>query len=1091
MRLRQTIIPVRDNATITGRIQHYASHAPNHIAIIDVCNERHYNYRELRDYCSRFGDFLRKSEVAGNAQVVLVGSTGAKTAACLLGAMVNAPCAPLSAAYSIREYTYFLDQLNPALILIEDDLDCAIRSVAEKNGIPMVSPLTIDDATSENDGITQRLDDEKNADDLALLLLTSGTTSRSKVVGLRHRNLCASADFFARSYGLTDTDCCLTGMPLFHIHGIMGGLLASILNGSSAAYGNGLHAAEFIRWLRDCQPTWITAVPTFYQALVAEIRNDKNSNKLESLRFARSASSFLPPTVMQELENLLGVPILESYAMTEACAHISVNPAPPMARKPGSVGLPAGPEIAILDENGNAAVDPEVRGEIAIRGPNVITEYFSAAQPAQELFWNGWLRTGDQGYFDQDGYLYITGRLKELVIRGGHNIAPREIDECLLQNDQVLEAAAFGVSHPTLGQDLVCAVVTNRDSQVSEKDLRDYLAAHLIDYKVPSRVVLVEELLKQGSGNVERRNLAKQLSSVLNVDHVEPEGILEEEIAKLWMTVLKIHEVSRKDSFFDLGGDSLLAAQVSVRIEDLLGIQFDSIELLESMFFNELVAKIAWLLSQRVDTSHFSPELINAIEQMNDQSQNVSDYYDSLNVDTKILLQTRLVKSARSDFVSDNALMQSGKYVTSFPQQGLWMAQQFATNQKMYGVIWRFMIRGRHSLDSIKDGIRAIVSRHDALGTCYRMESGHITGYVLEDIEVQFEVLDCRGQANDNEESERQLTSTLHDRVFKLDSEPPFRVGIGLFGDGLTGVYLVIHHIAFDAWSAGNLFDELNRHLAKPGSLPELTASYADFARYQHEYVQSTDYQQSMEYWRSGLGETTSGSTIPYDVGPNPRRTQVGAWSPMMIDGDDVAALKHIALENGATLYSVLLSLYNILLYSYSNELNLSVGTLSSNRVKKSHESLIGCFANTVIIKSQLNEEMTLLDVIESVQQAASNALSHQRVPFQKLVSELTYPRKPGGLPFIQTLFVFQNIPGLLVPEEKGGIDRLHNGAAFYDLTFTLLPHLDKRELSGWVEYDTGLYSESMILQLIASYHEILALLITAPNTTVEQFNSG
>jgi acyl carrier protein len=276
---------------------------------------------------------------------------------------------------------------------------------------------------------------------------------------------------------------------------------------------------------------------------------------------------------MTAVEKAFGVPVIESYGMTEAAHQMASNPLPPRVRKPGSVGIAAGPELAIMDPSGTA-LGRGATGEVVVMGVNVMRGYEDAADA--NAFRGGWFRTGDQGYVDQDGYLFITGRLKELINRGGEKIAPREIDEALLAHPAVRQAVAFAVPHPSLGEDIAAAVVPHGVAQpqsCTEAALRAFLFERLAAYKVPSRIILVDSLPMGPSGKIQRIGMADRLATWLQVAYDAPASGCEQLVATTIRELLGLERVGRQDNFFALGGDSLRAAQVLMRLEHTLAIE--------------------------------------------------------------------------------------------------------------------------------------------------------------------------------------------------------------------------------------------------------------------------------------------------------------------------------------------------------------------------------------------------------------------------------------------------------------------------------------------------------------------------------------
>jgi len=360
---------------------------------------------------------------------------------------------------------------------------------------------------SRNEAATPRT---SAPEDIALVLHTSGTTSRPKIVPLSQRNICASARNIQRSLALTESDRGLNVMPLFHIHGLIAAVLAPLSAGGSVFCTPGFNALKFFGWMEAARPTWYTAVPTMHQAILARARQNTVVIAANKLRFIRSSSSSLPPRVLAELEETFGCPVVEAYGMTEAAHQMACNPLPPGIRKPGTVGRGAGPELAIMDESGSL-VAAGVTGEIVVRGDNVTSGYENNARANAEAFTNGWFRTGDQGVQDSDGYVSITGRLKEIINRGGEKISPREIDEVLMDHPAVQQAVTFGIPHEKLGEEVGAAIVLREGMTVGERELRDFVATRVADFKVPRRLIFMDEIPKGATGKLQRIGLAQKL----------------------------------------------------------------------------------------------------------------------------------------------------------------------------------------------------------------------------------------------------------------------------------------------------------------------------------------------------------------------------------------------------------------------------------------------------------------------------------------------------------------------------------------------------------------------------------------------------
>ncbi|KAJ1833449.1 hypothetical protein LPJ73_007897, partial [Coemansia sp. RSA 2703] len=335
--------------------------------------------------------------------------------------------------------------------------------------------------------------------DTALLLHTSGTTGRPKAVPLTHANIASSMRNIARTYALSASDRSFVVMPLFHVHGLIGATLASLYAGGSVAIPQRFSATHFWTEYADTNSTWYSAVPTIHQII---LRHEIPENR-PTIRFVRSCSAALAPTVLEALEHRLGAPVLEAYAMTEAAHQMCSNPLPPLEHKPGSVGVPQGVELAILDDDDQ----PTHLGEVCVRGPNVTPGYLNNSEANAKSFTRAehWFRTGDQGYLDSDGYLVLTGRIKELINRGGEKISPLELDAVLLKCPGVAEAVSFAVADEMYGQEVYAAVVPERGAELTEQQVREFMAQHVAKFKVPKRVFVAQELPRTATGKIQRR----------------------------------------------------------------------------------------------------------------------------------------------------------------------------------------------------------------------------------------------------------------------------------------------------------------------------------------------------------------------------------------------------------------------------------------------------------------------------------------------------------------------------------------------------------------------------------------------------------
>jgi acyl-CoA synthetase (AMP-forming)/AMP-acid ligase II len=476
------------------------------------------SYRGLRALVSDVATSLASQGIGANDRVGIVLDNGPEMAAAFLSIGSAATAAPLNPSYRAEEFEFYLSDLNAKLLVTTAGKDSPAVAVAQKLGVP-IARLTSHPERGAGTfslvyegGSNDRTSPVRAAtpDDIALVLHTSGTTSRPKIVPLAHKNIAASAANIRNTLSLSADDRGLVIMPLFHIHGLIAALSAPLSAGGEVSCSPGFNALKFFAWLDEVKPTWYTGVPTMHQAILLRAPGNQESVKNHRLRFIRSSSSALPPTVIAELERVFRVPVIEAYGMTEAAHQMASNPLNG-ARKPGSVGPSGGPAIRIVDDTGTT-VPTGHTGEIVIKGPNVMSAYENNPKANADAFYDGgWFRTGDQGVMDEDGYVSITGRLKEIINRGGEKISPREVDEIIMEHPAVHQCVTFAMPHDMLGEDVAAAIVLRQGSSATDKELREFASTKLAPYKVPRKILILTEIPVGATGKLQRIGLAQKL----------------------------------------------------------------------------------------------------------------------------------------------------------------------------------------------------------------------------------------------------------------------------------------------------------------------------------------------------------------------------------------------------------------------------------------------------------------------------------------------------------------------------------------------------------------------------------------------------
>ncbi|HVN77934.1 MAG TPA: AMP-binding protein, partial [Terriglobia bacterium] len=608
-------------------VHEQADRNPDAVAIL-APGRRPLTYGRLNRLLVDIVKELNSFGVGRNDRVAVVLPEGPEMAAAFIAIASCATCAPLNPAYRASEFEFYLSDLQCRALLVPSGSASPAIAVAQARGIPILelTPVNGGEAGLFTLNLNVQVPGSEHSDfrgseplkgglaqsgDVALALHTSGTAARPKRVPLTHRNICASAHNICAAVELVESDRCLNVMPLFHIHGLST-IFASLAAGASVVCTEGFSGPRFFQWMEEFRPTWYSAAPTIHQEILKNAVYHPGIIATSPLRFIRSASSAMPRQLMMEMERVFRVPFIEAYGMTEAAPQIASNRLAPSRRKPGSVGLAAGPDVAIMDEAGRI-VPPGQSGEIVIRGTNVMLAYENDPETQGSAFVRGWLRTGDAGHLDTEGYLFITGRLKEIINRGGEKISPREVEEVLLGHPAVAQAVTFPVAHSTLGEDVAAAIVLKSGVQMGcsqqpndrgleplIQEIRQFAATRLAGFKVPQQIVIVDEIPIGPTGKLQRIGLAEKLDLVLPgkrpAGFTAPRSPVEQDLSEIWASVLGVDRPGIHDNFFRSGGDSLKAAQVLFRLRRDFQVELS----MQSLFERPTVAQLAELVTRRL-----------------------------------------------------------------------------------------------------------------------------------------------------------------------------------------------------------------------------------------------------------------------------------------------------------------------------------------------------------------------------------------------------------------------------------------------------------------------------------------------------------
>jgi amino acid adenylation domain-containing protein len=1098
--------------TIAQLIANQAKNHPNAIAIL-APNCPPLTYQQLYTQVIVIHHQLSVLGLRRGDRIAIVLPNGPEMAVAFLAIATYASSAPLNPNYRAPEFDFYLQDLAAKALVILAGMDSSATAIAQSYQIPIIELVP---NRTEGAGLFQLQaagnlvaatkiassnDQVPTDEDIALILHTSGTTSRPKMVPLTQINLCVSARHICSSLALAASDRCLNIMPLFHIHGLIAATLASLSAGGSVICTPGLEAERFLHWLAEFQPTWYTAVPTLHQTILA-VAQAVQPVVSSHLRFIRSSSAALPPRVMATLEQVFQVPVIEAYGMTEASHQMTSNPLPPQPRKPRSVGIAAGPAVAIMDAAGNFLAATQI-GEVVIQGLNVTSGYLNNSQANQSAFSQGWFRTGDQGYLDDDGYLFLTGRLKELINRGGEKIAPREVDEVLLDHPAIAHAVTFALPHPTLGEDVAAAVVCQPGQSVSEAELRAFVAQHLADFKVPCQVVMLPELPKGPTGKLQRIGLAEQLAEHLKSIYIAPESAIAQALASIWQEVLHLERIGIDDNFFAIGGDSLRASLMISRVQTQLQRQLSLQDCFQLPTLRDLAAHL----------EQISPEI---------QAKTRWEWHEASNSETL----------ASQDLQSDRNATTAP---LSLAQRRLWFLAQLQPESPAYNVVHAMSIQGTLQTDILQLVVDAIAERHVSLRTVIIEQDGQPLQQIQPHQPITIQYQDWRSQAVSSEKSKDKLHDKLQQylqaevqRLFDLRQGPLWQVTLLQQSTSEFILLLVFHHLIIDDWaiavfwrefrllysaffnlgstlclpSPPNLRDPHDPQLVMSGVRAKmisnpwaihpqapLAVQYTDYSRWQQQWLQTGEYQAQLDYWQRQLQDIPPLLELPSDRSRPALPSYRGDQQYFRLSAQLTTALKILGQGQGATLFMTLLAAFQILLYRYTQQTDIVVGSPAANRYPRESEDLIGFFVSTLVLRTDLSGQPTFLQVLQRVKQVTLGAYSHADLPFEQLVMALQPERSLSYNPLFQVMFSLQNIPQFEEPADWVSLNLqmsplvVATSVAKFDLTLELTETAG--ELHGYFEYSTDLFDTERIIRMIGHWQTLLAGIVANPKQSI------
>ncbi len=1021
------------------------------------------SYRRLDRHIDDIGRTLRADGIGRDDRIAVLMPNGPELAVAIVAVAANAACASINPAYSAEELDRYFADLKPRALIVPAKVDSPARRVAQARDLPVLEltptgeaaglfTLTSDRGTLTSDHGSAPSRDTVGPGAIALFLFTSGTTSRPKIVPLTHANICTSAFSAVAALQLSEADRCLNVLPLFHGHGLIATVMTSLAAGGGVVCTPGCDVNRFFGWLREFAPTWYSAVPTMHQAILAQARLNPDQVAGIRLRLVRSASAPLPPRVFAELERTFDTSVIEFYGMTEtASAPIACNPLPPRRSKPGSVGVPVGLDVAIMDDRGDVLPAGEA-GHVTVRGASVMPGYDGDAAATAAAFSGDWFKTGDQGFFDDDGYLYLSGRTREMINRGGENIAPREVDEALLEHPAVAEAVTFAVPHATLGEDVAAAVVLRPNADATPKDIRQFAAGRLADFKVPRQVLIVGQLPKGSTGKVQRIGLAEKLGlgSAASRTFAAPRTPLENILAGIWADVLRLEQVGIHDDFFALGGDSLLAAHVLTSIHDAMHLEVGVV----SLFDAPTVAEMA-------------------------------EYLETL------------IKAGRAGQSEIARVSRDEPLPASPAQERLWTLQQAVPDLPFFNILYALRVTSALDATLLERSLNEIVRRHEILRTTIGVAGGRQIQVIAPQLTVPLAVDDLHKLPRSNRETAaHRLIQAELTHSFDLARGPLIRARIVRLADDEQLLLITMHQMIADGGSLGVIAEELAAlyeafSAGKASPLPPLPIQYADFAAWQYAWQSHPDVAAQLDYWREQL----RGPLPVLKLGAaRPRRaeSELTAQRDIALPASLTEAVRQFSRREGGTLFMALVAALKTLLHRYAGEDDLRLATNVANRNRAGTEGLIGPLANTVILRTGLGGDPTAREVLRRVRATTLKAYAHQDLPFEVLAETLERERGLDPTKLAQVMILLHNAAlrpqtsagrALAFEEADPGMPMPLVTTTTYDVIVGLRE--TAQGLVGSCIYKPHLFGAKSIDRLLADFKKILEQMASEPERRI------
>jgi acyl-CoA synthetase (AMP-forming)/AMP-acid ligase II/acyl carrier protein len=982
--------------TVRDLIDQVAGTEPDAAFLISPETRREVTFKGLQQQARHLYEQFQRMSLERGDKIALLMDNGLRSVQLFLGAMYAGFVAvPLNVRAGVSQLSYTLEHCDAKVVFVESHYAALIKDVMTQVRRPVEIVAVDSDSVPEIDemlpgrGTLPPL----GADDPALLMYTSGSTGLPKGAVHTHKSILAHGRNSISSHQLTPDDRSLLVLPLYHINAECVTLIPTLMSGGSVVVPHGFAVSAYWDWLEDFNCTWSAIVPTIVSQLLdwKDPKADSRIVAFRRLRFLRSSSGALSPALHQEFLDKFKLLLIQAMGSSEA-GNVFSNPLPPGKNKIGSPGLPWGFEAKIVDSEG-AELPDGLPGEVLLRGDGMARGYYKDPDGTAAAFDSGgWLHTGDLAYRDGDGYFFVSGRSKELIIKGGVNIAPKQIDEALEAHPAILEAAAVGVPDRYVGEDVVAFAVLRDGMRCEERDLLGFCESRLGHFKTPTRIYFVPDLPKGPSGKVQRLRLVEDAEQRAPAAMPVPEKFtrvdaqrelpaadlaLEQIIAGTWSELLAQPHIDSQSNFFALGGQSLLSIQCISRLRD----QFSVILSLSDFFENPTVAQLAALVRTRLSSY---PE---------------SAWGGQINRDLQpIPLRDRTVPCPLSP-----------------SQERLWFMEQLIAGEPAYNEAEAVRLKGPLDVAVLERAFNAVIGRHEILRTTIEVKDGQPVAVIHDDWPVRFKRVGLEHlPANRRADKLAQLLVDEPRHPYRLEAEPGIRATVVALTDDEHVFIVMMHHIICDSSSLGILWRELGVlyeafQRGQPSPLRSLPIQYGDYATWQRQPVWQAAVEVDLAFWRENLRGATTLLDLPADRPRAPLTSYRGDKHQFYLDSGLAECMRQLCREEQTSLFTIFAAALNTLLYRYTGQEDILVGLPIADRDRPEIQPLIGFLIETQVLRTDLGGNPPFRELMARVQRGVAGVYSHRAVPFDQVVGVLQPDRNLSFSPLFQVLLIWRD----------------------------------------------------------------------------------